>query len=93
MRIEQTSIWKRKVKKLHPQQKQSLDNAVREIAENPKVGQLKKGILKNVRVYKFSMNKQLTLCAYIHPEEDRIILLDIGTHENFYRELEHHSYL
>ena len=90
MIIEQTSRFKKHVKKLHENQKKELDLAIKKIIENPHIGGEKKGVLQQVRVYKFKMQKQLTLCAYILPDSQKIILLSLGSHENFYSDLENY---
>jgi hypothetical protein len=51
MIIQQTRTFERTVKKLHAQQKQDLDVAIRKIAKQPDIGELKKGDLAGVRVY------------------------------------------
>jgi hypothetical protein len=56
--------------------------------KNPLLGELKKGDLNNVRVYKFKMVHQLTLLAYMHDESnENLTLLALGSHANFYRDL------
>ncbi len=88
LRILQTPTFKRAVKRLHKQQKQELDDAVRLIAADPAVGESKVGDLAGVRVHKFKMNRQLTLLAYECLEaDDAVKLLALGSHENFYRGL------
>ncbi|MBF0369442.1 MAG: type II toxin-antitoxin system RelE/ParE family toxin [Magnetococcales bacterium] len=88
MRILQSRIFKMSVKRLHPNQKKDLDGAVKTIADNPQSGEAKVGDLAGVRVHKFKMAKQLALLAYEWNEpEDAIILLALGGHENFYRDL------
>jgi mRNA-degrading endonuclease YafQ of YafQ-DinJ toxin-antitoxin module len=88
MQIVFYPAFERVVKKLHPNAKQDLDKAVRELIENPLAGELKKGDLNGTRVYKFKMVRQLTLLAYIYDETgESIILLALGSHENFYRDL------
>ena len=89
MKIIQTPTFARQAKKLHKNQKKDLDCAVKEIAKNPTCGELKKGNLESIRVYKFKMVKQLTLLAYEwrHSELQLIVLLALGSHENFYRDL------
>jgi len=78
----------RATKKLHPEEKAALDAAVRAIAANPEIGEMKKGDLAGVRVYKVRLQDQLVLLAYrVVPEEDAIKLLAFGSHENFYRDL------
>ena len=88
MNILQTATFKNQVKKLHKNQKNDLDIAIQEICKNPFIGDAKKGDLSGVRVYKFKMTKQLTLLAYefVHGEL-QLILLALGSHENFYRDL------
>lgn len=59
-----------------------MDSAVKAIFDNPEIGEAKVGDLAGVYVYKFKINKQLTLLAYgFNPNE--IQLLNFGRHENF----------
>ncbi len=53
---------------------------------SPKVGQLKTGDLEGFRVHKFTMGRQLTLIAY-KVENDSLVLYQVGSHENFYKNL------
>ncbi|MCK4499981.1 type II toxin-antitoxin system RelE/ParE family toxin [Candidatus Babeliales bacterium] len=87
IKILQTPTFRRQTKKLHVNQKHDLDTAIKEIVSNPTIGTMKKGDLAGVRVYKFKMIKQLTLLAYEAEEQDCIILLALGNHETFYRDL------
>lgn len=88
MKILQTKIFGKTVKKLHKNAKNDLDNAIKVIAENPLCGEMKKGDLSGVRVYKFKMVNQLTLLAYSFDDYEIILtLLTLGSHENFYRDL------
>jgi mRNA-degrading endonuclease YafQ of YafQ-DinJ toxin-antitoxin module len=88
MRILQSTIFKKVAKKLHVNQKACLDDAVRVLLSDPLIGIEKIGDLTNVRVYKFRMIDQLTLLAYKYDKQDSsIILLALGSHENFYRDL------
>ncbi len=87
-RILQTPTFKRAVRRLHKQQKQELDEAVRAVAANLAIGESKVGDLAGVRVHKFKMNRQLTSLAYEFSEaDDAVKLLTLGSHENFYRDL------
>ncbi|MCL5041570.1 MAG: type II toxin-antitoxin system RelE/ParE family toxin [Gammaproteobacteria bacterium] len=86
--VLQTPSFKKAVKKLNPNQKKDLDQAVKELMGNPGMGEQKKGDLAFLRVYKFKMNKQLTLLGYSFDEGNLILeLLALGAHENFYRDL------
>lgn len=88
MQIIKSATFSKQIKKLHTNQKKDLDLAVMQIMSNPQIGDLKKGDLSGVFVYKFSMVKQLTLLAYTwHELNDQLILISLGAHENFYRDL------
>ena len=88
MNILQTPTFKRKFKKLSPTQKQSVKDNVLKISKNPSIGIMKKSDLSAVRVHKFKILGQEYLLAYsIEKQEQKIILLALGTHENFYRDL------
>jgi hypothetical protein len=50
------------------------------------IGEPKRGNLAGVYVYKFKTNAQLMLLAYEYDPATRMLLL-LGSHENFYREL------
>ena len=74
--------------RLHKNEKKDLDDAVRAVVKDVNIGELKKGDLNGVRVYKFHMVKQLTLLAYEYDDaNDKLTLLAFGSHENFYRDL------
>jgi hypothetical protein len=68
--IYQTAIFEKRKKKLHVNQVAILDNAVRKIAENPKMGGLKKGDLFGIRVYKFDLLNQQMLLAYAESKKE-----------------------
>lgn len=88
IRVVQTTSFKKTAKKLHRNEKKDLDKTVRELIENPLLGEQKKGDLAFLRVHKFRMAKQLTLLGYSY--EDGSITLEwlaLGSHENFYRDL------
>lgn len=88
MIIQQTPSFSRNIKKLHKNQKKDLDEAIKAIMKDPSIGEMKKGDLNGVQVYKFKMVNQLTLLAYDYtPSKKQLILLALGSHENFYRDL------
>ena len=88
MNILQTPTFSKQIKKLHKNQKNDVDKAVKKIASEPSIGDIKKGNLRGIRVYKFKMIGQLTLLAYeFHGDELCLVLLALGSHENFYRDL------
>ena len=84
--VHQSAMFKRAYKRLHPNQKADVDDAVDNIVRDPTIGEAKKGDLAGVYVYKFKCNGLLTLLAYEYDPGTRLLLL-LGSHENFYREL------
>jgi mRNA interferase RelE/StbE len=64
------------------------DAAVGTVADNPDVGERKKGDLAQLWVYKFRSQGQLYLLGYTREDTVRLIYLEaMGPHENFYRDL------
>ncbi|MBY0354093.1 type II toxin-antitoxin system RelE/ParE family toxin, partial [Candidatus Babeliales bacterium] len=53
--VVQTPTFSRQIKKLHKNQKKDLDQAVSIILANPLIGEMKKGDLDGIQVYKFRM--------------------------------------
>ena len=86
MDVLQTPTFRKAVKRLHKNQKKCLDHAVAFIMKNPEAGELKRGDLAGVAVYKFKTGQHLFLLAY-HYDGKALILLALGSHENFYRDL------
>jgi hypothetical protein len=86
VQVLQSAMFKRAYKRLHPSQKADVDDAVECIILNPSIGEAKKGDLAGVFVHKFSCTGQLTLLAYEYDPGTRLLLL-LGSHENFYRDL------
>ena len=86
-----TPSFARVAKKLHAKDKKVLDQAVKDIANEPTIGEEKKGDLSGVFVYKFKLNNQETLLAYgLNPDKrvpEEVVLLAVGPHENFYSQL------
>ncbi|MBA4371929.1 MAG: addiction module toxin RelE [Thermodesulfovibrio sp.] len=90
MRIYQSRTFGNKVKKLATQEKEALDDEIKKIADNPLIGEEKKGDLKAVYVHKFKIKSLKYLLSYRRIKSD-IELIMIGPHENYYKELK--SYL
>ncbi|MYB35286.1 MAG: type II toxin-antitoxin system RelE/ParE family toxin [Gammaproteobacteria bacterium] len=89
MKVLQTNSFMKAAKKLHANQKVDLDEAVKAIINDPEIGQSKIGNLSGVKVYKFKMVKQLALIAYTYESQAiTLMLLALGTRQNFYRDLE-----
>ncbi len=80
--------FNRKRKKLSRDQKLILNEEIKRILLNPLKGEQKTGSLKGVWVEKFQVENDQLLVAYeIDVKKKRIFFMDVGQHENFYREL------
>lgn len=84
--LEQKPTFKRAYKKLHANQRAAIQVAIRALLADPTIVQEKKGDLSGVFVYKFDCVNQQFLMAYQWDESKRV-LLAVGPHENFYRDL------
>lgn len=86
-----TPSFQRVAKKMHAKDKLILDQAVKEVASNPQLGEEKRGDLSGVFVHKFKLKTQETLLAYeLSPDKLKpttVVLLGVGSHENFYAKL------
>jgi len=80
-----------RVKKKWPADLQyMLDAEIQQILANPLRGEPKKGALAGVRVHKFTHQQQLYLIGYQIEKGGGVCLLALGSHENFYRDLQKH---
>lgn len=86
LHVQQTNTFLRAYKKLHNNQKDAVDQAIADIVRDPAMGEAKKGDLTGIYVHKFDCVNQLYLLAYEYDPTTRVLLL-LGTHENFYRNL------
>ncbi|WP_045222265.1 type II toxin-antitoxin system RelE/ParE family toxin [Desulfonatronum thioautotrophicum] len=86
-RVLQSRRFARQYKKLNDNVVVDVDAAVEMIAENPTLGERKKGDLANLLVYKFRSQNQLYLLGYTVEGAVCLIHLEaVGAHENFYRD-------
>lgn len=84
--IRQTRRFARTYKKLHDNLIAEVDTAIGDVAQDPNVGERKKGDLAQLWVYKFRCMGQLYLLGYTRDDEVRLVYLEaLGSHENFYR--------
>ncbi len=84
--IRQTNAFTRAYKKLHNNQKDSVDNAVEDIILDPTLGLMKKGDLQGIYVYKFDCINQRFLLAYEYDPDSKVLLL-VGSHKICYQQL------
>ena len=71
---------------MHKPEKEILDQVIRNIIDNPSIGEEKKGDLRGIFVYKFKIKTAEYLLAYRMIGEN-LELIMIGPHENYYRDL------
>lgn len=85
------SKFKRVKKKLPEPLRREIDRQVDLLCANPLLGEAKTGDLKSVHVHKFTYLGVQYLLAY-KPDHaaKEVILLAVGGHENFYRDLKHY---
>ena len=86
MKIYQSRSFEKKVKKMSKTEKDSLDQEIRKIAEDPNIGEEKKGDLREIFVHKFKIKTAQYLLAYRKIGTD-LELVMVGQHENYYRDL------
>lgn len=84
--IRQMPAFKKQYKKLPAAHQQKVEEAILAIIDNPTLGEAKKGDLTGVHVHKFNIHTQQMLLAYEWNPKLRL-LLALGVHENFYRDL------
>lgn len=88
MKIIQSGVFSRTVRKLHKKEKAALDKAVRVLVKAPTIGDSKTGDLTGVNVYKYKDSDKQYLLAYRYDDKLKTLtLLALGSHENFYRDL------
>lgn len=86
--VRQTRRFARSYKKLAENLVAPVDRAIADIANNPHIGERKKGDLAALWVFKFRGAGQLYLLGYTLDDSIRLVYLEaLGPHENFYRDL------
>ena len=82
--VEQTRRFARQYKKLHDNIAADVDAAVETVADNPAIGERKRGDLADLLVFKFRSQGQLYLLGYTLDDQIRLVYLEaVGPHENF----------
>ena len=86
--LQQTRRFARVYKKLNDNVAADVDAATAEVAQDPSIGERKKGDLADLHVYKFRSQSTPYLLGYTVDDGIRLIYLEaVGPHENFYRDL------
>lgn len=87
MKVRQTPSFQRVYKKLRKRDLALVNEAIEVLVKNPEIGEIKRGDLADFRVYKFRDKSRELLLAYNYEPMTGIELVDLGSHENFYRDL------
>ena len=87
IQILQTNQFKKKYKKLPDNVRSEVNDAIRLVCNDTRIGQEKKGDLAGIRVYKFKIQTLQLLLAYRLIDQNTVLLEMVGSHENFYRDL------
>ena len=86
MKIYQSRSFEKRIRRMHKQEKEVLDREIRNISEDPSIGEEKRGDLRGIFVHKFRIKAAEYLLAYRMVGED-LELIMMGPHENYYRDL------
>ena len=78
--------FKKAYKKLPRSHQLMVNDVIKAIIQNPEIGDEKRGDLSGIYIYKFKIHQQEFLLAYEWDSMQRL-LLALGVHENFYRDL------
>ena len=92
IKVEQTPRFRKAEKKFPQNIRNAIKDEVKKLIENPLLGEQKKGDLAELRVHKFKVKQQQYLLGYTFNNDKLIIILiAIGTHENYYRDIKRSS--
>lgn len=87
IKVFETPTFRKAFKKLSESEKILVEDEIDKVIDNPDIGEQKKGDLSHLWVHKFKMNDQLVLLGYSWKETElQLYLLNIASHENFYRD-------
>jgi len=79
--------FRKQLKKLSDLMQDKVDDEIEVIIDDPEIGEQKKGSLSHLRVHKFKVNSQEYLLGYNWQEQRlELFLLQLGSHENYYRD-------
>lgn len=86
--VIQMRRFARQYKKLNDKTAKDVDETVYAISQKPSLGEIKKGDLAALLVYKFKSSSQMYLLGYTNDDGLRLVYLEaVGPHENFYRDI------
>ena len=90
MQIKLAPRFFRERKKLPPDQKAMLDEAIEVVTNDPFIGDALIGNFARFRVYKLKTKSQYRLAYTYHEQTDTLTLVKFSSRQNFYRDLSRH---
>lgn len=89
--VYQSRRFEKKFDSLNQQERNTVDEQIERIIEDPEIGEQKKGDLAFLRVHKFRLANQQYLLGYSWVEQKlELYMLSLGSHENFYDDQKQH---
>lgn len=88
MKVLQSNIFLKAVKKFNKSDKGILDEVIKDICLGRATGDQKGGDLKGIFVYKFKIRVHQYMLSY-RMNGEFLELIMLGPHENYYRNLKH----
>ncbi len=89
MKIYQSRIFAKKIKNFKKVEKATVDQEIKIIIDNPRIGVEKKGDLRSIFIHKFKIKSLQYLLSYRF-NENEIELIMLGPHENYYQNLKNY---
>ena len=85
--VYETNRFAKAMNRLDESQSEIVENEIDNIIENPELGVQKKGDLSYLRIHKFDLEGAEYLLGYNWSKMRMVIhLLQLGSHENYYRD-------
>ncbi|WP_158116516.1 type II toxin-antitoxin system RelE/ParE family toxin [Vibrio cincinnatiensis] len=86
--VYETPRFTKALAKLSDLQLKVVEDEIDKLICDPELGEQKKGDLSHLRVHKFRLENQQVLLGYSWLDKKlEIYLLQLGSHENFYRDM------
>jgi hypothetical protein len=86
--VYETPTFRKAFRRLTEAEKVTVEDEIDKIIKTPELGERKKGNLAHLWVHKFNLTNQQALLGYSWKElELQLYLLNIASHENFYRDI------
>ena len=86
--VYMTRVFRKSLDRMDDETLEVVEDEIDAIIDNPELGTQKKGDISYLRVHKFKVHGHQLLLGYSWQEDElHLYLLNIGPHENFYRDV------